>query len=73
MKKSMIAFCISLLFITGNVFAAGGNFGLGVIVGEPTGISAKAWTGNTKALDFAAAGRSYLSAPEPAFPGWNAD
>ena len=28
------------------------KFGLGVIVGEPTGLSAKLWTTNTNALDF---------------------
>jgi hypothetical protein len=28
------------------------KFGLGVIVGEPTGISAKLWTSNDNALDF---------------------
>ncbi|MGA2624853.1 MAG: hypothetical protein ABSF91_13420 [Bacteroidota bacterium] len=29
------------------------NFGLGVIVGEPTGVSAKLWTSPTTAVDFA--------------------
>jgi hypothetical protein len=33
-------------------FAQERNFGLGVIVGEPTGLSAKLWTSNTGALDF---------------------
>jgi hypothetical protein len=28
------------------------NFGLGVIVGEPTGLSAKLWTSSTNAFDF---------------------
>jgi hypothetical protein len=31
------------------------GFGLGVIIGEPTGLSANAWTSNTSALDLAAA------------------
>ena len=33
-------------------FGFGKNFGLGVIVGEPTGISAKLWTSNDTAFDF---------------------
>lgn len=28
------------------------NFGLGVIIGEPTGLSAKLWTANSTAFDF---------------------
>jgi len=55
LKRSIIAIFIGLIILTGNVFAEGGSFGLGVIVGEPTGISAKKWTGNSNALDFAAA------------------
>ncbi|RJP82436.1 MAG: DUF3996 domain-containing protein [Candidatus Zixiibacteriota bacterium] len=39
--------------------AAGANardgFGLGIIIGEPTGVSAKAWLSDENALDFAAA------------------
>jgi hypothetical protein len=35
--------------------AIAGNFGLGIIVGEPTGLSFKAWTGNTAAIDGGAA------------------
>ena len=31
------------------------GFGLGVIIGEPTGLSAKDWTSKTTALDLAAA------------------
>jgi hypothetical protein len=35
--------------------ARGNDFGLGVIIGEPTGISAKAWLSHKSALDFALA------------------
>lgn len=35
--------------------AHGGQFGLGVIIGEPTGISGKLWTGSLTAVDMAAA------------------
>ncbi|MCC5927318.1 MAG: hypothetical protein JJU41_12240 [Bacteroidetes bacterium] len=38
-----------------NAQTNGGDFGLGVILGEPTGISAKLYTGNGRALDFGAA------------------
>ena len=34
---------------------AQGNFGIGVILGEPTGLSAKLYTGGSNAFDFAAA------------------
>ena len=36
-------------------FAQGTGVGLGVIVGEPTGVSAKFWTGGNTAFDVAAA------------------
>jgi hypothetical protein len=35
--------------------AAGGNFGLGIIVGEPTGVSGKLFVSNTNAIDGAVA------------------
>lgn len=31
------------------------GFGMGIILGEPTGLSAKAWTSNDNAFDFALA------------------
>jgi hypothetical protein len=39
----------------GSALAQEEGFGLGVIIGEPTGISCKGWTGNRSAIDFAAA------------------
>ena len=50
------ALCL-LLVVQGSLaqqseFGFGQNFGLGVIVGEPTGISAKLWTSNDTAFDF---------------------
>jgi hypothetical protein len=33
-------------------FAQEGGFGLGVIIGEPTGVSAKLWTSSVNAFDF---------------------
>lgn len=46
---------IALLVSGTKANAAGGNFGLGIIVGEPTGISGKLFVSNTNALDAAAA------------------
>jgi len=43
---------LSLLLPAGIVTAQDRNFGLGVIVGEPTGISAKLWTSSRNAFDF---------------------
>ena len=48
---------IVLIFLTISLSAtyAQNNFGIGIILGEPTGVSAKLWTSSTNALDFAAA------------------
>jgi len=43
------------LFSLDNNFAKGGNFGLGIILGEPTGLSCKLWNSRTTALDGAIA------------------
>jgi hypothetical protein len=43
-------FFITIFSITS--FSQSRGFGLGIILGEPTGISAKYWTGSTTALDF---------------------
>ena len=54
MKLNLIL--ISLLFIIisfSHVHAQTEKFGLGIIVGEPTGISGKYWLDQTKAVDFA--------------------
>ncbi len=53
MKQSHIAvtlFCLFLM-IQGSMAQERG-FGLGVIIGEPTGISAKLWTSSVNAFDF---------------------
>lgn len=42
---------LSLLLVSA-ASSAGRNFGLGLIVGEPTAISAKLWTSRTTAFDF---------------------
>ncbi len=53
MKNILYAIIILLLVITfQNSDAQSKKFGLGVIVGEPTGLSAKLWTSNTNAIAF---------------------
>ena len=47
--------CMATIAVTGSmrVEAAGGNFGLGIIVGEPTGISGKLFVSSTNAIQAA--------------------
>lgn len=54
MKKTAVAL-ILLTAAAGVSFGGDGNIGLGLIFGEPSGISFKLWTGNTTAIDGAAA------------------
>jgi hypothetical protein len=52
MRIALTALCTIVLAAAP---AAGRQLGLGFILGEPTGLSAKAWLGNTMAVDAAAA------------------
>lgn len=53
MKHSYYAIIALCLFLTAQVSVAQERkFGLGVMIGEPTGISAKLWTSNSNAFDF---------------------
>jgi hypothetical protein len=54
MKNKVQILVIVIILSFGSTYAQS-NFGLGVILGEPTGLSAKLWTGGNNALDFAAA------------------
>ncbi|MEA2005125.1 MAG: hypothetical protein U9O50_02510 [Acidobacteriota bacterium] len=52
----IIGILVSLaLFFPNPISAQGKGIGLGVILGEPTGLSFKAWTGDKTAIDGAAA------------------
>ena len=53
-KAILLVFLVSVMFC-GTTLAQGRGFGLGVILGEPTGINFKHWTGNNTALVGAAA------------------
>jgi hypothetical protein len=44
-----------LLFLSSNNFAQDKNFGVGIILGEPTGISGKYWMSSDRAFDAALA------------------
>jgi hypothetical protein len=48
-KKFLFLF---LILFTGFVFPQDKNIGLGLMIGEPTGISEKYWTSTTNAWDF---------------------
>jgi hypothetical protein len=52
-KKLSLLVVILLLFSTAKVQAQQNKFGLGIILGEPTGVIAKYWTGNRTAFDVA--------------------
>ena len=54
MKTHLQILVIFLAFSLSATYAQN-NFGIGIILGEPTGVSAKLWTSSTNAFDFAAA------------------
>jgi len=55
MKKTVSLIFISIILFQLSMKAQDKNFGLGIILGEPTGVSAKLWTSSENAFDFAAA------------------
>jgi len=55
MVKSILIFVLMSLLAFDTVKAKQSGFGIGVIIGEPTGLSAKLWTENSAAFDAAIA------------------
>jgi hypothetical protein len=55
MKKTVSLIFISIILFQLSMNAQDKNFGLGIILGEPTGVSAKLWTSGDNAFDFGAA------------------
>lgn len=55
MVRSIMLFVLMAVLFCGTAQAQESGFGLGVILGEPTGISGKLWTGTGKAIDGAVA------------------
>jgi hypothetical protein len=53
--RIFIGLCLICLGAWGNAPASDEGFGLGIIVGEPTGLSAKVWLSENSAFDAAAA------------------
>ena len=58
-KKTFLSLAVSaaavIILSTGPAFADRGDFGVGIILGEPTGVTIKHWTARTTAIDVAAA------------------
>jgi hypothetical protein len=55
MIRSIIFFMLTVMLARSTVRAQNKGFGLGIILGEPTGISGKLWTGYKTAIDGAVA------------------
>ena len=55
MIRSIIFFMLMVMLTCGTAQAQDKGFGLGIILGEPTGISGKLWTGHHTAIDGAIA------------------
>ena len=61
MKLHLLVLSILVLVISSSIHSQGKGFGLGIIIGEPTGLSAKYWTSSTNAFDF---GLGYSFSPK---------
>ena len=55
MIKKIITSLFFILLLSNSIYAQSHGFGLGMILGEPTGISLKNWLGRSTAVDFAIA------------------
>ena len=51
-RSLLLIFIATMLFITKPISAQDHGFGLGFVIGEPTGLSAKLWTSPENAFDF---------------------
>ena len=55
MIRTALITLLGLALLTGSALAEDGRFGVGVIVGEPTGLSGEMWLTKSTAIDAAAA------------------
>jgi len=55
MKRTIVILMLITMFFPCTALAQDADFGLGIILGEPTGISFKKWTGSQTAIDGAVA------------------
>lgn len=53
--KKIILISATFILLTNFTYSQSRGFGLGIVLGEPTGLSAKLWTTSSNAFDFAAA------------------
>lgn len=53
--KKFILIAAVFIILSNLTLSQSRGFGLGIVLGEPTGLSAKLWTGSSNAFDFAAA------------------
>jgi hypothetical protein len=51
MKKKIMLIALALVLFSASAWAGPGDFGLGIIIGEPTGLSAKIWLSPKSAVD----------------------
>ncbi|OYD16295.1 hypothetical protein CH333_03785 [candidate division WOR-3 bacterium JGI_Cruoil_03_44_89] len=51
MFRPIVVFVLTAVLLCSTVAAQDSGFGLGIIVGEPTGLSAKLWTANSTAIN----------------------
>jgi hypothetical protein len=55
MARSVVVLLLFVFLFSGTAFAQDRGFGLGIIIGDPTGLSAKGWVGSDSAIAGAAA------------------
>ena len=55
MNRVILILILTILFCFGTLSAQNNSFGIGIILGEPTGLSLKFWTSYSTAIDVAAA------------------
>ena len=53
--KNLVQILVVIFLLAVSSTYAQKSFGIGIILGEPTGLSAKLWTGGSNAFDFGAA------------------
>ena len=53
--RKILLLCVGLALLCSPAFARAGDLGLGVILGEPTGLTLKQWNGTRRAWDAALA------------------
>jgi hypothetical protein len=71
--KNLFKTLLFTVALCASVQGAGRNFGLGVVLGDPTGFTAKYWTSSTTALDFTVGWAGYWNRDGYYDPDCNSD